>query len=88
MSTLRPGKQRLIEVCYCSPNLKADQCDYCHAKHEVSMILDTADSIQEFLDNEDAVQHEIDETLNFYQISSKGRLTIMFQLEELEFEKL
>ena len=79
------GKQRSIEVCYCSPNLVQEQCDYCMAKFEVSRILDVP--IPEFLDNEEERQMDIDETFKFYKISSKGRLNLIMAIEEEEFKK-
>ena len=85
MSTSDRSKQRLIEVCYCSPNLNQEQCDYCMAKFEVSRILDVG--IPEFLDNEATKQREIDETFKYYKIGSRARLNLIFQLEEDEHAK-
>ena len=80
------GKQRLIEVCYCSPNLKQAHCDYCMAKDEVSRILEAG--IPEFLDNEAAKQKEINDIFKYYCIGSRARLNLICQLEEEEFNKL
>ncbi len=86
MSTSEHSKQGLIEVCYCSPNLAQDYCDYCMAMSEVSKILDTP--VPEFLANEAAKEQEIETTFEYYNISSKGKMNIIFKLEEEEFHRL
>ena len=80
MPTPERSKRRLIEVCYCSPNLKQDHCDFCMAKCEVDALLSIP--IKEFINNEMEKQKDIDESFKFYQISPKGRLNIIFLIEE------
>ena len=85
MPTPERSRQKSIEVCYCSPNLVQDHCDFCMAKFEIGRILEV--SVPEFNDNEEAKQQEVDETFRFYKVSAKGRFNIMFALEDEEFKK-
>ena len=50
------------------------------AKCEVDALLSIP--IKEFINNEMEKQKDIDESFKFYQISPKGRLNIIFLIEE------